>query len=283
MRNMSSKRVRFAFSYPTAVTALLGLCCVTVLAGAPASASAAAATQADELQLDPVPGPGTVIVHTKFGGQILGYDIDQSGSEGLLSEYVTEGEGKNLVATETFNQTTGNIVRVVAKKDQTQDDYATQGIVGSHVGLVLYQHLVGGNVRNHFLTMNPLTLNKFTGKWTPQIKKNYILWSISHTQGTANVAVLETSLQGICSAPMSRPTPLGRKFHSTTPILDPFRFLLSIARQIRRFWRGTTEAQLLIQSSRRSISPRARSGSSTALELGSQTAWRSIRPLVRRA
>lgn len=41
-------------------------------------------------------------------------------------------------ATETFSQSTGQIVSVVAKTE-TQDDFVTEGILGK-VGLVLYQH-----------------------------------------------------------------------------------------------------------------------------------------------
>ena len=44
----------------------------------------------------------TITVHPKFGGQILGYDIDQNGTEGVLSEYVDEPDGSVLAATETF-------------------------------------------------------------------------------------------------------------------------------------------------------------------------------------
>ncbi len=36
-------------------------------------------------------GPGTTIVHSKFGGQIFGFDIDQNGTEGVLSEAKTLG------------------------------------------------------------------------------------------------------------------------------------------------------------------------------------------------
>ena len=71
---------------------------------------------------------GTVIVHPKLGGQILGYDVDRKGTEGVLSEYVSLGNGNSNVATETFDQKTGKIIKVVAKKTDSMDDYVTQGI-----------------------------------------------------------------------------------------------------------------------------------------------------------
>src|SRR5579864_8558153 len=113
-----------------AAAVLFGLSCFAAftLAAAPRSATAPASPEADEFQAEPPAGSGTVIVHPKFGGEILGYDIDRNGTEGLLSEYVSLGNGKNLVASETFDQKTGKIVKIVAKKNQTMDDYVTLGI-----------------------------------------------------------------------------------------------------------------------------------------------------------
>ena len=45
-----------------------------------------------------------VVVKPKFGGQILGYAIDPSGTEGVLSEFVDLIDGNVLAATETFSQ-----------------------------------------------------------------------------------------------------------------------------------------------------------------------------------
>jgi hypothetical protein len=177
-----------------AAAVLLGLSCFAALApaAAPRSASAPASPEADEFQADPSPRSGTVIVHPKFGGQILGYDIDRNGTEGLLSEYVSLGGGANLVATELFDQKTGAILKVVAKeKRTTQDDYVTEGIFGS-LGLDLFQHAG----QNHFLAINPLNAGKFTGKWTPPIKNNYQLWTISVSQGSPAVAAYQASFGG---------------------------------------------------------------------------------------
>jgi hypothetical protein len=163
------------------------------LAVVPARA-AMSAMQADEFQ--PAADAGTVIVHPKFGGIILGYDIDRSGTEGLLSEYVPLGDGKNTVATETFDQTTGEILKVVAKKIDSLDDYVTQGIWGG-VGLDLYQHVIQSRVHNHFLMIDPLNSATFTGKWTPPIKKDYQLYAISVSpEGTDNVAAYQVRFDG---------------------------------------------------------------------------------------
>src|SRR5689334_15102287 len=101
---------------------LLGLLSYVLLGSAVSrSVSAAQAVPAAESQPDPTTNAGTVLVHPKLGGQILGYDIDRNGTEGLLSEYVALGTGNSNVATETFDQKTGKILKVVIKKTNTQD------------------------------------------------------------------------------------------------------------------------------------------------------------------
>ena len=64
---------------------------------------------------------GKVIVHSKFGGQIFGFDIDQNGSEGVLSEAQTLANGLVLAAVETFDQQTGKIIAVVSMTQTTDD------------------------------------------------------------------------------------------------------------------------------------------------------------------
>jgi hypothetical protein len=135
----------------------------------------------------------TVIVHPQFGGTILGFGIDQGGTEGLLSEYVSESGGENLVATEAFSQQTGAIVKVIAMQNHTMNDYDTQGVFGNHVGLVLYQVGVNGGFENFFLTLNPLNNNVFSGRWTPPIQSGYQLWGMSLNQGDPELAVLQRS------------------------------------------------------------------------------------------
>ena len=147
----------------------------------------AAATESAERFI----GPGTVIVHSKFGGQIFGFDIDQSGTEGVLSESQNVGGGQYLVAVETFDQSTGNIITVVTRL-VSKDDFVTLGVVGSSVGLVEREHVRGIYVvKRTYQLMNPLSANAFTGTWTPPIDSKHIIepTGVSRTQGVANVAV----------------------------------------------------------------------------------------------
>src|SRR5271154_6201732 len=73
-------------------------------------------------------GPGKVIVHTALGGFILGYDIDQTGTEGILSEAFALADGHNNVAVETFDQKTGKIVKPLAQQADSKNDFVTLGI-----------------------------------------------------------------------------------------------------------------------------------------------------------
>jgi WD40 repeat protein len=143
--------------------------------------------QTDEFQPKSDPGAGKILVHSKFGGQIFGFDIDQNGSEGILSE----AGGSVNAAVETFDQKTGKILKVVIKTE-TQDDFITMGVVGNSVGLVEREHVEGGFVvKRTFKTLDPLNSNTFTGLWTPPIGSKHIIMpgGVSRSQGVKNVAV----------------------------------------------------------------------------------------------
>ncbi len=136
-------------------------------------------------------GNGHILVHSKFGGQIFGFDIDQNGTEGLLSEAHTLSNGNVLAAVETFDQRTGQILDVLAET-QTQDDFITLGVVGNSVGLIEHEHEVSFlHVIRSFQVINPLNSNKFTGIWTPPIGFQHIIMptGVSRSQGEPNVAV----------------------------------------------------------------------------------------------
>lgn len=134
-------------------------------------------------------GPSGILVHSRFGGQIFGFDIDQSGTEGVLSEAQTLANGNVLAAVETFDQKTGKILSVLARTE-TQDDFVTLGVTGTSVGLVEHEHQVSFlDVVRSFDVINPLSGNKFTGKWTPPIGQKHLIKEISRNQGAVSNAV----------------------------------------------------------------------------------------------
>jgi len=145
-------------------------------------------------QSDPPATP--VIIHSKFGGQIFGFDIDQNGTEGVLSEALSQSNGNILAAVETFDQKTGKILNVLAKT-QTQDDFVTLGVTGTSVGLIEHEHVIKLlDVVRTFQVINPLSGNKITGKWTPPLGTTHLLEQVSNTQGSTNIAVFAEDNSG---------------------------------------------------------------------------------------
>jgi hypothetical protein len=156
--------------------------------------SAVAFAQTGEFLPNSSAGPGGVIVHSQFGGQIFGFDIDQNGSEGLLAEAKQLSNGLVLAAVETFDQSTGKILSVVelTQPSHSQDDFITLGVVGNSVGLFEHEHVSNLFVASRtFSVMNPLSSNRITGAWTPPIGSQHIIMptGVSRSQGVPNVAV----------------------------------------------------------------------------------------------
>lgn len=150
----------------------------------------------DSSQANPSAGPTGVIVKSKFGGQIFGFDIDQNGTEGVLSEARFLPNGNVQAAVETFDQTSGKILKTVSQT-QTEDDFITLGVVGTSVGLVEREHQISSlTFQRIFQVMNPLSGNNFTGKWTPPIGTTHLLSEVSRTQGTATSAVFAQDNSG---------------------------------------------------------------------------------------
>jgi hypothetical protein len=137
-------------------------------------------------------GPGKVVVHSALGGFILGYDIDQTGTEGLLSEAYSLPDGNADVAIETFDQKTGKIIKIVTEQKDSKSDFVTFGIFGSHVGLAEFEHVTNLFVdKRVYGILNPLEANKITGKWTPPFKKSFdIIRGAAVSQGSTNTAML---------------------------------------------------------------------------------------------
>lgn len=172
-----------------AIAACMSFCLAAlVLFGATAFA------QTNAFQPNPHAGAGQIFVHSQFGGQIFGFDIDQNGTEGLLSEAKSLANGNVLAAVETFDQATGHIVKIVELTQPThaQDDFITMGVVGSSVGLVEHENVARGFVTSRtFNVLNPVSSNMLTGGWTPPIGPQHIIMpgAVSRSQGVPNVAV----------------------------------------------------------------------------------------------
>jgi hypothetical protein len=128
------------------------------------------------------PGLGPVVT-TKDGGQIFGFDIDAHGNDGVLSSSQDLPNGDVLSSVETFNETTGKIVKkVLVRRNQT--DFVTVGIFANDVGLV--NHELDHGVREYGV-MDPVTGNTFTRKWTPPINPVEVLERADNQDTTTSV------------------------------------------------------------------------------------------------
>jgi len=128
------------------------------------------------------PGLGPVVT-TKDGGQIFGFDIDAQGNDGVLSSSQDLPNGEVLSSVETFDQTSGKIVKkVLVRRNQT--DFVTVGIFANDVGLV--NHELENGVREYGV-MDPVNGNVFTRKWTPPVNPIEVLERADNQDTTTSV------------------------------------------------------------------------------------------------
>lgn len=123
----------------------------------------------------PLTQPGKVglgkVLTTADGGQIFGWDINSSGSDGVLTTATTTQEGY-LVSVETFDENTGKITKSFAKENGPRDSYLEDGIFANDVALITHFVVPKGTIyaKRRYDVMNPVTQGRFTGTWTPPVR-----------------------------------------------------------------------------------------------------------------
>jgi hypothetical protein len=129
------------------------------------------------------------IVQPKLAGTILGFDVDQHGTDGVLANY----SGRSFrISLETFDQTTGKITKMVGEGPGTKTDYVVLGILAHDVGLVYH---------NNYRLMNPVTGEKLNGTWNPPSE-------FEPTQVAENQNTPESVMLGYDLGSASQPTEL---------------------------------------------------------------------------
>ncbi len=139
-----------------------GICC----APGGASVSTAARARGTSGSLGP-------IVHPKVPGEILGFDIDQNGTDGVFANYRDLDTGETQLSVETFDQRTGKITKVVTKPKTRTFSYSVLGILAKDIGVI-------ADGKNYDL-MAPVRGGKFTGTWTPPIPFNLTRIAVNQT------------------------------------------------------------------------------------------------------
>jgi hypothetical protein len=112
------------------------------------------------------------VVSSQFGGQIFGWDINQNGNDGVLTETVLEQSGGVLNAIETFDESTGKITKVVQKVHRVNANVepVVDAIAGSDVGIIDVERLETQHFQrnDYFDLMNPVTGEKITRHSKPR-------------------------------------------------------------------------------------------------------------------
>ena len=97
------------------------------------------------------------------------------------------------ISVQTFDETTGKITKTFGVKKgkavSKGDDYVADGIFDGGVALVDFQKAgIPGQTPTHdmYRVMDPVTANKFTGKWSAKIKLfNVLQWAVNQTTTTS--------------------------------------------------------------------------------------------------
>lgn len=130
-------------------------------------------------------GLGKILTST--GGQIYGYDIDENGTDGVLA---------TAVNVETFDTQTGKITKSFPRRAPSGTSYGADGIVTGDVGLITRYVVPKGKIyaKRFYDVMNPVTAEKFTGKWTPPIKDIQVEGA-GPNQSTGTTAIFAIELE----------------------------------------------------------------------------------------
>jgi hypothetical protein len=167
--------------WAVAASLLLSACGGTAVPEPPSVAMPGARAQGGSL------GP---IVTSQFGGQIFGWDIDQNGNDGLLTETVLGQDGV-INAIETFDESTGKITKVVQKIQRANANVepVADAIAGSDVGVVdVVRDTIGKSVErdDHFDLLNPVSNGKITKRSKPRQTLNVVPNFFTNNQASSS-------------------------------------------------------------------------------------------------
>lgn len=137
------------------------------------------------------------VLSSKFGGGIFGWDMNQNGNDGFFTEFATVGNGF-LFATETFDETTANVTKVVRKEASKggNDEPFPEAILGNDIGFIDVERASSENnhiVRNdRFELMNPVAGNKINGVSRPPRTHDIIPSFVTNNQSSSTQAMMVT-------------------------------------------------------------------------------------------
>jgi len=134
------------------------------------------------------------VVTSQFGGEIFGWDIDQNGNDGVLTETVL---GSNTInAIETFDETTGKITKVVQKKQRINADVepVVDAIAGNDVGIVDVERQETEHSQlernDYFDLIAPVTGEKITGRSKPRTMLGIVPNFVTNNQASSSQVMM---------------------------------------------------------------------------------------------
>lgn len=165
-------------------------------------------------------GLGNVL--TSKGGQIYGFDINRNGNDGVLA---------TATNVETFDQDAGTITKTFPKTLPPGTSYGADGIAAGDVGLITRYVQPQGKIFaiRHYNVMNPVTKNRFTGKWTPPVK-DIDVYFFGPNQDTSTTAIFAIELKNQ-DIPIVFSTNVAKNTFGKVFKLDPSSFSLGDAPQ----------------------------------------------------
>jgi hypothetical protein len=134
------------------------------------------------------------VVTSQFGGEIFGWDIDQNGNDGLLTETVLGSQVINAI--ETFDESTGKITKVVQKvqRPNANVEPVVDAIAGSDAGIVDVERQ---EVQHQQITRNdyfdliaPVTGEKITGRSKPRAMLGIVPNFFTNNQGSSSQVMI---------------------------------------------------------------------------------------------
>ena len=137
------------------------------------------------------------VLMTKDGGEIFGFDINQNGADGALaSSRDTNKPGVYRVSVETFDQDTGAITSSFAEQTSSTSSFGFDGIFMGDAGLVTHYVTPKGGIyaTRYYELMNPVTAQRFTGKWVSPIPDIDVLQA-GVNQSTAKAVLFAIELK----------------------------------------------------------------------------------------
>ncbi|MGB8907338.1 MAG: hypothetical protein WCC84_01180 [Candidatus Cybelea sp.] len=185
------KRRRFSHALQTAVIAVFAtsFAACTGPGSPPAAGSQVFSTRPRTGGQRHTVGLGPVVT-SQFGGQIFGWDMNQSGTDGVLTETVLGSSVINAI--ETFDESTGKITKIVQKAQRVNANVepVVDAIAGVDVGIIDVEHdfFVRSRVErdDHFDIMSPVSGNKITARSHPPHPFGIVPNFVTNNQATSN-------------------------------------------------------------------------------------------------